>query len=210
METIANERWALFLESNKKIGRWKEIADYDHKSYWYISDHGRVKVTNNYNDQVHWPKIYLTGGHPEKRYAALSINYAPTKYIHRLVALYFIANPENSRTVNHIDGNPLNNHFQNLEWATHGENIRHGAEMRRNGLNPNRHSQYQQSLEEINQHDPRMPRYEHIKALRLEGMKISDIADITGMPRGTVASIVRWWKARGAQFIKRAKKNRNK
>lgn len=45
---------------------------------------------------------------------------------HRLVATAFIPNPNNYPDVNHKDGNKLNNHFANLEWATRSQNILHG------------------------------------------------------------------------------------
>lgn len=45
--------------------------------------------------------------------------------VHRLVALAFIPNPENKKTVNHKDGNRLNNAADNLEWATQEEQNRH-------------------------------------------------------------------------------------
>ncbi len=46
--------------------------------------------------------------------------------IHRLVALHFVPNPGNLPCVNHIDNNPLNNHYTNLEWCTVRENKNHG------------------------------------------------------------------------------------
>jgi hypothetical protein len=45
--------------------------------------------------------------------------------IHRLVAINFINNPDNKKTVNHIDGNKLNNHKDNLEWNTVSEQNYH-------------------------------------------------------------------------------------
>ena len=45
--------------------------------------------------------------------------------IHRLVADAFIPNPANKRQVNHIDGNPANNHVDNLEWVSGFENMQH-------------------------------------------------------------------------------------
>ena len=46
------------------------------------------------------------------------------KYIHRLVAEYFIPNPENKRCVNHKDCNRANNEWCNLEWVDHTENAK--------------------------------------------------------------------------------------
>ena len=47
------------------------------------------------------------------------------RYIHKLLALAFIENPNNYRTVNHKDGNKLNNVLSNLEWASDEQQQRH-------------------------------------------------------------------------------------
>ncbi len=48
--------------------------------------------------------------------------------LHQLVATHFIENPENKRCVNHKNGIKIDNHYSNLEWVTHGENIRHAID----------------------------------------------------------------------------------
>ncbi len=47
-------------------------------------------------------------------------------YIHRLVALAYIPNPNNNPEVNHKDENKSNNDYKNLEWVTRMENVHYG------------------------------------------------------------------------------------
>lgn len=104
---------------------WKQLLD----TTYNISDNGLIK---NKNDKI--MKYTLTGD----GYHRISITHTPTKrktyLVHRLVAITFIINPKNKKTINHIDGNKTNNITSNLEWASHSENTQHCY----NKLNPNK------------------------------------------------------------------------
>ena len=66
-------------------------------------------------------------------YLDLYQNNKSTKIaLHRILAMAFIPNPDNKKTVNHIDGDKTNNSLSNLEWATYSENTKHAYD---NNLN---------------------------------------------------------------------------
>lgn len=49
------------------------------------------------------------------------------QYVHQLVLRAFAGPPPDGYVCNHKDGDRHNNHLDNLEWITVGDNIRHAA-----------------------------------------------------------------------------------
>lgn len=93
----------------------KIIKDFENYS---INEDGTV--INNKNGLVKKPYMNKDNGY---LYVDLwKNNKAYKKPIHRLIAENFIPNPNNKRTVDHKDGNRLNNNISNLRWATYSEN----------------------------------------------------------------------------------------
>lgn len=97
-----------------------------HNGIYSVTKDGRVFSSHSgremkYETRRGYKELQLNGG--TRRYTG----------VHRLVAETFIPNPENKPFVNHIDGNGLNNHIDNLEWCTPAENSKHARDT---GLDP--------------------------------------------------------------------------
>lgn len=104
----------------------KEIENYEGR--YSISNEGFV--VNNKTGRILKPDIYVKSRSKvgKKFYlrVTLSMNNIQKRYsLSRLVATYFIPNPDNKPEVNHKDGNRFNNHVDNLEWVTMEENNYH-------------------------------------------------------------------------------------
>jgi hypothetical protein len=115
--------------SKKSIPKRSESED----SCWEV-----LKVNPNYKIMKSFPYIirendYLKWGViPEKGYYVqdtVGINGYPIisldrklHYMHKIIAVQFLENPNKHKEVDHIDKNKLNYRVENLRWVSHSEN----------------------------------------------------------------------------------------
>lgn len=117
--------------------KWIDIPGYE--TLYQASTEGRIrtcegKITSNaqYAKRVWKQRIMKQKMVPNKngridpRVCLWKDGKEKTWLVSRLVAMAWCAGYSPELTVNHIDGNPLNNRSDNLEWITLRENIQHG------------------------------------------------------------------------------------
>ena len=104
-----------------------------YEGYYQVSSHGKVRSLDRVIKEKTGKTQTIKGRVLKQRinpggyyYIGLGKNGIKATFaIHQLVAQAFIPNPDSKPTVNHIDGNKLNNSLANLEWATYSENLSH-------------------------------------------------------------------------------------
>lgn len=95
---------------------------------YFITEEGKV-----FSDEKN---IFLKSHDNGKGYDVVSLKLKNVRkwlkcYVHRLVAIAYIQNPENKPQVNHINEIKKDNRVENLEWATIIENVNHGTAIKR-------------------------------------------------------------------------------
>lgn len=110
------------LNGNDEL--WKDIPGFEDR--YQVSQRGNIRSIqdNHGNYREHLRSTWIS----PKGYVYVQLFIKDKRHnvsVHWAVATAFLDNPGHKKTVNHIDGNKLNNHVSNLEWATYGENARH-------------------------------------------------------------------------------------
>ena len=111
---------------------WKDINGFE--GIYQVSNLGRIKSLSRtfWNSSkggywCNWPERILDGGlvgtFVKYKYVVLcNNNFRKKCLVHKLVFENFVQNVPKGMTIDHIDGNPLNNKLNNLQLVTHSEN----------------------------------------------------------------------------------------
>lgn len=119
---------------------WKDIPGYE--GYYQASNIGNIKSLifqcNFTNKKYPREKLLKQKVSKDKckRVELWKDGEHKTWLVHRLVGMTFLGIPKTKMTINHKDGNRLNNNIDNLEWLSLADNILHGF---RTGLYPQTH-----------------------------------------------------------------------
>lgn len=100
---------------------WKEIDGFD--GDYMVSNLGNVKSLKYGKERFLKPRT------DRKGYLSIALHKGKIREqwkVHRLVATYFVSNPNNYTDVNHIDEDKTNNCADNLEWCDKTYNNNYG------------------------------------------------------------------------------------
>lgn len=111
---------------------WKDVEGYE--GLYQVSNMGNVRSLERQTSRGQNRKgKFLTKTISDNGYPKVSLSKdgkATRFFVHRLVAISFIPNPEHKREVNHINGIKTDNRVCNLEWVSSRENKLHAFETR--------------------------------------------------------------------------------
>lgn len=106
-------------------------------------------------------------------------------YVHKIVAMTFIPNPNGLSEINHKDENKQNNCVDNLEWCTHAYNMNYGTANYRRGLKFRNNKIYSKPVVQFSLEGNYLNEYPSAsEATRQVGNPKSNSTSILGVCRG--------------------------
>lgn len=100
------------------MSEWRAVVGYE--GTYEASDAGQVRRTNG---AVLSPWVVMGTGY--QAVSLSSLGRVRKHNVHALIAAAFIGPRPTGHEVNHLDSVRTNNRVENLEYVTHGNNIRH-------------------------------------------------------------------------------------
>lgn len=112
---------------------WKPIAGWE--KLYEISNMGNVRSLDRYVKQKDYYRFCkgqtIKVCKHKSGYGIVTLRNSGIQQVskvHQLVMNTFNPNKSNKKLeINHIDGNPMNNKLENLEWCTHKQNLQHAS-----------------------------------------------------------------------------------
>jgi hypothetical protein len=173
---------------NCEIELWRPVPGFE--GTYEASNQGQIRSVDRVGPTCHGATRALKGrvlaGRPVKRgYRRVNSPGGRVLFVHRLVAMAWVPNPDGLPFINHIDGVRDNNQPSNLEWCTHAENMRHAFAI---GLAPKPKSGpgALSPAAKLTESD-----VQSIRAKCAAGESQRSVADDFGIARSTVSFIVR-------------------
>lgn len=127
---VSNLEWVILKDRRKhqditplKGEEWRDVPGYE--GLYKVSSEGRIM--SSYSKKLLTP---VKSGPKGKDYYAITLvkdGFKKRFYIHKLVALAFIPNPQNLPCIDHLNTDRYDNRYRNLRWCSFSDN----------NLNPN-------------------------------------------------------------------------
>ena len=172
---------STYADTIRRCKEFFSISPFDIRKTDYQTKNGFYYYVTRFGDVWSTEFMIKLGIHINSRgYRHVNLGSAHIIRVHRLVAYHFVSVPKDlvdkglskkNLVVNHLDGNQLNNRWDNLEWTTQKGNIEHAS------INGLMHTTIDDHV------------LEHIWQRLQEGYSDIDISKLTGVPRRTVNDI---------------------
>jgi NUMOD4 motif/HNH endonuclease len=157
---------------------WKTIPEFEMYS---VSNKGQVR--NDLRNRI--LNLFPVGG-----YLMVNLSSNGKKkllYVHRLVGLVFVDNPNMYPEINHKNGKKDDNNSENLEWVTRSENIKHAY-----AINLMKPMQGESSaMSKLTDAD-----VNKIRELRASGIILRELSDRFGVAKSVISNVSNYkaWK----------------